>query len=558
MTRILVAEDSATQLQRLELILQSEGFEVVPTHDGVEALERLGPSAPDLVLSDIVMPRMGGYELCRRIKELPHGAALPVVLLTSLSDPLEIFRGLEAGADSFITKPYAAETLIGRIRSILTIRRLRAAGKLEAGADLLFMGHKFTVRSGKEQILDLLVSSFEDMVRSNRELREREVELAEAKARLESYTHLLEDEVRLTDEKYWSLMERAGDAIFIMDPSGRILEANRQAGELLGMAPEQVAALKYQDLGVEGDRSERSEDLRRLLSRGSLRVDGLRLRQPGGQVRIADLSAALVGDEQRRLVIAIARDVTERKELERQLSQSQKLEAIGLLAGGIAHDFNNQLGVIAQYGEILSQLVEPDSPLRPHVEKIQKTVGQSAALTRQLLAFSRKQELQPVVLDLNKVVGEMGDMLQRLLGRNIELLVELEPELGQVRADPSQLGQVLMNLVVNARDAMPEGGLLTIDTSNVELDEQGAQRHLGAKPGPHVRLRVSDTGAGMDDATLARIFEPFFTTKEPGKGTGLGLATTFGIVQQSGGSISVQSEPGQGTRFEVYLPQVSD
>jgi PAS domain S-box-containing protein len=558
MTRILVAEDSATQLQRLELILQSEGFEVVPTHDGVEALERLGPSAPDLVLSDIVMPRMGGYELCRRIKELPHGAALPVVLLTSLSDPLEIFRGLEAGADSFITKPYAAETLIGRIRSILTIRRLRAAGKLEAGADLLFMGHKFTVRSGKEQILDLLVSSFEDMVRSNRELREREVELAEAKARLESYTHLLEDEVRLTDEKYWSLMERAGDAIFIMDPSGRILEANRQAGELLGMAPEQVAALKYQDLGVEGDRSERSEDLRRLLSRGSLRVDGLRLRQPGGQVRIADLSAALVGDEQRRLVIAIARDVTERKELERQLSQSQKLEAIGLLAGGIAHDFNNQLGVIAQYGEILSQLVEPDSPLRPHVEKIQKTVGQSAALTRQLLAFSRKQELQPVVLDLNKVVGEMGDMLQRLLGRNIELLVELEPELGQVRADPSQLGQVLMNLVVNARDAMPEGGLLTIDTSNVELDEQGAQRHLGAKPGPHVRLRVSDTGAGMDEATLARIFEPFFTTKEPGKGTGLGLATTFGIVQQSGGSISVQSEPGQGTRFEVYLPQVSD
>jgi two-component system, cell cycle sensor histidine kinase and response regulator CckA len=250
-------------------------------------------------------------------------------------------------------------------------------------------------------------------------------------------------------------------------------------------------------------------------------------------------------------------EITDRKLLEQQLLQAQKMEAVGQLAGGIAHDFNNLLGVILGHGELLAQRTQPTDPARRRIEQICQAGTRAVSLTGQLLAFSRQQILHPVVLDLNAIVKSLDDMIGRLIGEHIRVLTKLDRALGRTKADPGQLEQVLLNLALNARDAMPLGGTLTIETTNVDVDSI-SRRHTGAKEGHYVVLVVSDTGVGMDQSTLSRIFEPFFTTKEAGKGTGLGLATAYGIVKQSGGYISVTSEPGQGTMFSIYLPRTED
>jgi signal transduction histidine kinase/ActR/RegA family two-component response regulator len=258
----------------------------------------------------------------------------------------------------------------------------------------------------------------------------------------------------------------------------------------------------------------------------------------------------------RQAGLAVLRDVNGGRQIEEQLRQAQKMEAVGMLAGGVAHDFNNLLTIITGYSHLILNNLSPGDPNHYAAAQIMKAGERAAALTKQLLAFSRRQVLQPKVLDLNDLVTGLGSMLQRLIGEDIDLRLELDSGLGRVSADPGQIEQVLMNLVVNARDAMPKGGSLTIESSNVTLDESYTGRHLAAKPGPYVLLAVSDSGHGMDEATRSRLFEPFFTTKTAGKGTGLGLSTVFGIIQQSGGTLEVFSQPDRGTSVKVYLPRI--
>jgi nitrogen-specific signal transduction histidine kinase len=261
----------------------------------------------------------------------------------------------------------------------------------------------------------------------------------------------------------------------------------------------------------------------------------------------------------------VIRDITERKQTEEEMAavqeqfrQSQKMEAVGQLAGGIAHDFNNLLTVIHGYSELILTSLDENSRLRQDVREIIHASERASSLTRQLLAFSRKQILQPKVLDLNAHVSNMDKMLRRMIGENIELMTLLAKDLGRTKADPGQIEQVILNLAVNARDAMLNGGKLTIETANIEFDENYARSHIGVTPGHYVMLSVSDTGVGIAREVKERIFEPFFTTKEKGKGTGLGLSTVFGIIQQSGGNIWVYSEPGLGTTFKIYLPRIEE
>jgi nitrogen-specific signal transduction histidine kinase len=258
-------------------------------------------------------------------------------------------------------------------------------------------------------------------------------------------------------------------------------------------------------------------------------------------------------------MIGTVHDITDRTRLEQQLRQAQKMEAVGRLAGGVAHDFNNILTTILGYSDMLLGEISSDDPKHSALEGIKKAGSRASSLVSQLLAFSRKQVIQPVVLDLNAIVKDLSKMLRRLIGEDIELITALEPALGYVKVDHGQIDQVIMNLAVNARDAMPEGGQLVIETANVELDEQYARFHdVLLKTGPFVMLSITDTGCGMDRKMKAQIFEPFFTTKEPGRGTGLGLSTVYGIIKQADGFVWVYSEPGHGTTFKIYLPRTGE
>jgi PAS domain S-box-containing protein len=330
-----------------------------------------------------------------------------------------------------------------------------------------------------------------------------------------------------------------------------------QVERLLGYTPEQwLKDLSWTHI-IHADDLDRVLAVRRsaVAVKRNHEIEFRVLAADGRAVWVRDTATVVVEHDRPVKIRGVMVVITQRKELEAQLQQSQKMEAVGKLAGGIAHDFNNFLTIIMGYSELMLGRIAADHPLRADIEEIKKAGTRAAALTQQLLAFSRRQVLMPKVLDLNAIVSGMSAMLQRLLGEDINLVTNLDRSIGRVNADPGQLEQVIMNLVVNARDAMPKGGKLTIETGRVDVRGADAPAQ-DLTPGRYVALTVSDTGSGMDPATKARVFEPFFTTKERGKGTGLGLSTVYGIVKQSGGGILVHSELGRGATFSVYLPEV--
>ncbi len=359
-----------------------------------------------------------------------------------------------------------------------------------------------------------------------------------------------------------ALLESASQAIISINRSGQIVLANRRAAEMFGYTGSELLGARIEILLPESKRATHGRQRDEYFQRPRARPMGIGLdlcgRRKDGVEFPVEVSLSTVETEEGTFGIAFVSDISVRKTLEEQLVHAQKMEAVGRLAGGVAHDFNNMLTVIAGYNRMILDELSPMDPLRGYAEEILKAADRAGALTNQLLAFSRRQIMQPRIVNLTAVIGQTERMLRRLIGEDIQLLMSLSADTGNIKADPNHIEQAIVNLAVNARDAMPLGGRITIETCNVEIDETYAKTHMGVKPGEFVMIAVSDTGHGMDSATRQHIFEPFFTTKQRGKGTGLGLATVYGMVKQSGGDIWVYSEPGQGTTFKLYFPRVAE
>lgn len=370
-----------------------------------------------------------------------------------------------------------------------------------------------------------------------------------------------EEALQKSEAKFRTIFERVAVGIGFVDAKGRLMESNPALQEILGYRKKELQNRVFTEF-THPDDLPADTNLYKELAEGKRdhhQTEKRFIRKDGEVIwSLQNVSLVRASGGEPLFTIFMVEDITERKRLENHFLQSQKMETVGRLAGGIAHDFNNILTVIKGYTQLLLSELNEDHPLRENLEEIKKSTERAEGLTRQLLAFSRRQVMEMKVIDLNHLIKNLEKMLCRVIGEDIELTTFLTDDLGRVKTDPAQIEQVILNLAVNARDAMPSGGKLTLETANVELDKGYARTHISVVPGRYVMLSVSDTGGGMTPEVKDRIFEPFFTTKVKGKGTGLGLSTVYGIVKQSGGNIWVYSEPDKGTTFKIYLPSVEE
>jgi PAS domain S-box-containing protein len=547
--RILVVEDDADLLFGTARLLERAGYIVDQAADGEGALQAIRQRRPDMILLDRDLPGLDGVGVCRRIKQDPAYADIAIILISSTyTQSNEQADGLDSGADGYIVRPIENRELLARIQAHVRILFLTRA--LRTKVEELEMAHAAASRSALAalNLLEDAVAARDQANAANQRLQREIEERKRAEAEVQRLTMAI---------------EQAGEAIMVTDAEGTIQYVNPACEAVSGYTRLEVIG-QTPRLFKSGKQDESFyRELWDTITDGRIWQGRIVNKRKNGMFYTEETTISPVKDGSGRIVnfVAVKRDITEhlriseeQARLQEQLQQAQKMESIGRLAGGVAHDFNNLLNVILGYGEIIQQSLHAGDPLREDVEEILRAGRRSADLTRQLLAFGRKQTLQPEVLDLNEVIRNIDKMLRRLIGEDIALDLSLSRELSRVKADPGQIEQVIVNLVVNARDAMPTGGHLLIETGEVELDEAYARDHPGVAPGQYVLLAISDTGCGMEQEVLARVFDPFFTTKEKGKGTGLGLATVYGIVKQSGGNIWAYSEPGQGTTFKIYLP----
>ncbi len=495
---ILHLEDDPSDAALVQFSLEAEGIACVITRvqnhdDFVAALERGGI---DVILSDCSVPGFDGMFVLKTVQS--KWPAIPLILMSGTLREEYVIAALKRGATDYVLKNNLA-------RLALAVRRAMKEVKERAG------------------------------------IQWTEVTLHE------------------TAQMLRLVFNESALGIALLGVDGRPVLTNAALQKMLGYTGEELSHMSFQDFTHPDDCAADVELYQQLVqgARKSYQMEKRYIRKDG-QVVWGRLSVSLARGAAGHadLAVGMVEDITERRKLEAQFIEAQKMEVIGHLASGVAHDFNNILAVITGYSDLIASDLDPDSQVSKYNEEIRHASERAVGLTRQLLVFSRKQTVQPVVLDLNDRVKDLEKMLRRLIDENIEMTILPGKQIGRIKADSGYVGQVLMNLVVNARDAMPNGGKLTIATNNVTLDEEHARTHPGATPGDYVMLRVSDTGTGMTDEVKARLFEAFFTTKPKGKGTGLGLATCQTIVQQSGGHIDVASEAGKGTTFKVYFPRV--
>jgi two-component system, cell cycle sensor histidine kinase and response regulator CckA len=608
---ILIVEDDEGIAELERMRLEDAGYMTRIAPSAEAALRAIRAGGIDLVLLDYRLPGdVDGLELYARAKA--EGSSVPVILVTGFANEATVIRALRAGVRDFVTKSseyldYLPEAVSQVLREVRTEHQLaeseaRLVSVIASAKDAIILAeadHSISLfnpaaeqmfgcpgsKAVGRQLDDFIPAEYNpaallaaesggsvSLVRERtRGVRgngdsfplEASVSKTESGGRL-IYTIVARDvterrraEERLREQA--AMLDQATDAIVVFDLDGRVRYWNRGAERLYGWPAAEAIGEPFAELCGTGQAPQFDEAARMSAERGEWSGE-LSIVSRAGRAITVDAHWTLLKDRhgQPSAVLARHTDVTDQRKLEGRLRQAQKLQAIGQLAGGVAHDFNNLLTVIQGYTEMLMSNWQLDPGARELVAEVYRAGERAAGLTRQLLAFSRRQVLAPRTLDLNVLVREMEKMLSRLIGADINLASSLDSELGHVRADPGQVEQVVMNLAVNARDAMPRGGRLTIETRNVDLDLNYVREHPEVKSGRYVMLAVTDTGVGMDAATKARIFEPFFTTKEPGKGTGLGLATVHGIVQQSGGHIDIYSELGRGTSIKVYFPRLRD
>lgn len=642
---ILIVDDNPESLRLLSEILSRVGYKTRPAPSGELALGALESIEPDLILLDIRMPNMDGYEVCRRLKEQERTRQIPVLFISGLSDTEDKVKGFAAGAVDYIIKPFQEEEILARVHTHVTLSRLhrkleqmvddrtrelvssiqrldeeiqerkRAQEELAKNSAFIesilenipdivtvvdaeqfrfvrvnraaeqlfqvnrenilgksltglfssehaeFYREKYSEVLTKKELVDIPDGRMIDGAGNRHWLHTKKIPLTDPDGKIEYIISVCEDitekkQVKEERRRLAEAVSQLDESVVITDRNGAILFVNPAFERITGYSREEVLGLNPRILksGIHADSF--FEEMWQSLLAGKTWKGEITNRKKNGDLFVEKTTISPIFDDQGNIVtfIAVKDDVTEQRALEDQLHHAQKMETVGRLAGGVAHDFNNMLCVILGTVQLLMMDQDENNPIFGDLRQIQQAARRSADITRQLLAFSRKQVIDPKVININPLIKDVTRMLGRLLGEDIDILFFPEPDLYNTKVDSGQLHQIITNLAINARDAMPDGGKLTLETANTIFDDAYCRVHAGFHPGTFVMLAISDNGTGIDPEIMPHIFEPFFTTKDQDKGTGLGLASVYGAVKHGNGYINVYSEPGQGTCFKLYFP----